>query len=43
LFNASYLNRENSEKVLNLLTKTDFKDGLVAGVNDKNIAISHKF
>jgi beta-lactamase class A len=43
LFNASYLNRENSEKVLNILTKTKFKDWLVAGVSDDNILISHKF
>ncbi|MFZ2151235.1 MAG: serine hydrolase [Candidatus Absconditicoccaceae bacterium] len=43
LFNSSYLNRENSEKVLNMLTKTKFKDGLVAGISDENILISHKF
>lgn len=43
LFNASYLNRENSESVLNLLTKTIFKNWLVAGVSDRNISISHKF
>lgn len=43
LFNASYLNREDSEKVLNLLTKTEFKDWLVAGISDSNILVSHKF
>jgi len=43
LFNSSYLNRENSEKVLSLLTKTEFKDWLVAGVSDTNVTISHKF
>ena len=43
LFNSSYLNRENSEKVLNILTKTRFKDGLVAGIDNDDIVISHKF
>lgn len=43
LFNASYLNREDSEKVLQMLTKTKFKDWLVAGVSDNDILIAHKF
>lgn len=43
LFNSSYLNKENSERVLNLLTKTQFKDGLIAWVSDNNITVSHKF
>lgn len=43
LFNASYLNREASEKVLSMLTKTKFKDWLVAGVSDEDILIAHKF
>ncbi len=42
LYNASYLNKENSNYVLSLLTKTTFKDGLLAGVSD-DIVISHKF
>ena len=43
LFNASYLNKENSQKVLWMLTQTTFKDGLIKGVNDTNIKVSHKF
>ena len=42
LYNASYLNREMSERALELLIKADFQDGLVAGV-PKNIKITHKF
>lgn len=43
LFNSSYLNRENSEKLLEILTGIDYKNGLTAGILDKNIIISHKF
>lgn len=43
LFNASYLNKEDSQKVLWLLTKVSFKNGLIDGINDTNITISHKF
>jgi beta-lactamase class A len=42
LFNASYLNQEMSEKALSMLAKTQYKDGLVAGV-PKDIAVAHKF
>jgi beta-lactamase class A len=42
LFNASYLNRDNSEKALKLLSQVEFKDGLVAGVPG-NILTAHKF
>jgi beta-lactamase class A len=42
LYNASYLSRELSERALELLSKSSFKDGLVAGVPE-NIMISHKF
>lgn len=42
LFNASYLNREMSEKALNLLSQVNFKDGLVAGV-PRGIVVAHKF
>lgn len=42
LFNASFLNREYSEKALALLSKVEFRDGLVAGV-PKEITVSHKF
>jgi len=42
LFNASYLNREMSEKALEFLSKTDYRKGLVAGVPPK-IPVAHKF
>lgn len=42
LFNSSYLSRGMSEKLLNILSKTEYKDGLVAGISD-DIVISHKF
>jgi beta-lactamase class A len=42
LFNASYLSRENSEKALGYLSKTDYNKGLVAGVPPK-ITVAHKF
>lgn len=42
LFNGSYLNKQNSEYALSLLSKTNFYEGLVAGL-PKNIVISHKF
>lgn len=42
LFNASYLNREMSEKALDILSKTTFKTGLAAGV-PANVVVSHKF
>lgn len=42
LYNASYLNREMSEKALRLLAHTAFKDGIVAGV-PPGITVAHKF
>lgn len=42
LYNATYLSRTLSEKALKLLTKTDFKKGLVQGL-PKNIIVAHKF
>lgn len=43
LFNASYLNKDYSEKALKLLSQVKYTDGLVKGVNNPNIVISHKF
>ena len=43
LFNASYLLRSSSQQALELLTKTTFNDGLVAGVASSTIVIAHKF
>jgi len=42
LFNASYLNREMSEKALEYLANTDYKRGLVTGV-PPIIKVAHKF
>lgn len=42
LFNASYLNKQDSEKALRLLSESDFNDGIVAGVPD-GLTVSHKF
>ncbi len=41
-YSASYLTDELSEKALNILTKTNFNDGIVSGV-PKQILIAHKF
>jgi beta-lactamase class A len=42
LFNASYLSREMSEKALEVLSQSDFREGLVAGV-PAEVQIAHKF
>ncbi len=42
LFNASYLNREMSQKALSLLSITEFEDGIVTGI-PKNVPVAHKF
>ena len=42
LYNATYLTRSMSEKALNILSQTDFKNGISSGV-DKGITISQKF
>ncbi len=42
LYNATYLNREMSEKALQILSTTNFKIGLPAKL-PKDIAVSHKF
>jgi len=42
LFNSSYLNPSNSEKVLEILNQSTFDKGLVAGVPE-DIKIAHKF
>ncbi len=41
LYLSSYLERENSNKVLEILTRTDFNDKIRAGVPD-NVSVSHK-
>lgn len=42
LYNASYLNREMSEKLLEMLSKSEYRDGLVSGV-PSDILVAHKF
>ncbi len=42
LFNASYLNKDASERALSLLTQTSFRNGLVAGVPPGTV-VAHKF
>lgn len=42
LYNASYLSLEDSNKALDILSQTQFKDGLVAGV-PSNVVVAHKF
>ncbi len=42
LYNSSYLSKQMSEKALELLSQTDYKDGLVASLPSETI-ISHKF
>jgi len=42
LFNASYLNKDMSEKAMHYLAAVDFKEGLVAGV-PAGITVAHKF
>lgn len=42
LFNASYLSRDYSEQALDLLTGSEFKKGLVAGV-PSDVVVAHKY
>lgn len=42
LFNASYLSRSNSQRALELLSTSEFTQGLVAGVPDRT-RVAHKF
>lgn len=42
LFNASYVGRTSSQYALGLLTQSDFKDGILKGVDPK-LRVAHKF
>lgn len=42
LYNASYLNRASSEKALEILSGTNFNEGITANL-PKDIVVSHKF
>ncbi len=43
LYSATYLNRDMSQYALQVLSKTEFKQGLRGGMSDKDIIIAHKF
>ena len=43
LFNATYLNKRNSEFAIDLLTKTSFVNGIIKGIPISNSLIAHKF
>jgi len=42
LYNGSYLSFKNSEECLSLLSKTEFKDGIISGL-PTNCTVCHKF
>jgi beta-lactamase class A len=42
LYNATYLRQDDSEKALELMSKSDFKNGIVAGV-PSDVQVAHKF
>jgi hypothetical protein len=42
IYSSTYLNNELSEKALGILSKTTFKDGIVAGLPE-DIIVAHKF
>jgi beta-lactamase class A len=42
LYNASYLNKEMSERALRVLSEVEYKDGLKAGLPD-DLLLAHKF
>lgn len=42
LYLASYLSEEDSNYILEILTRTSFNDKIPAGVKDKNIKVAHK-
>lgn len=42
LYNATYLDRDNSEKAMEILTKTDFTQGITSGVASTT-PVAHKF
>ena len=42
LYSSSYLNEEHSERILKILSKTSFKDGIVSGL-PRGTLVAHKF
>lgn len=42
LFLSSYLNENDSQEILSILTQTIFNDKIPSGIDDKSIKVSHK-
>lgn len=42
LYFACYLNKDNSQELLNYLSHTKYSNRLVAGIKDSNITVAHK-
>lgn len=42
LYNSSYLNEQHSEKILSILTKANFREGIVSGVPE-GVKVAQKF
>src|SRR6185503_17380876 len=42
LYNATYLDRHDSEEILTTLTEASFKDGLIADI-PASVTVAHKF
>lgn len=43
LYNASYLNRSSSSVALDLLCRTTFRNGIIAGIADDSIRVANKY
>ncbi|MDB4655810.1 class A beta-lactamase-related serine hydrolase [Flavobacteriales bacterium] len=43
LYNASYLNRSSSNVALDLLCRTTFRNGIIAGISDGSIRVANKY
>jgi beta-lactamase class A len=43
LYNASYLNPDNSQKIISIMTRVAFDEGLMAGLPDKTTQLANKF
>ena len=43
LYNASYLNRSSSSVALDLLCRTTFRNGIIAGISDDSIRVANKY
>ena len=43
LYNATYLNRYHSAKALEIMSRVEYKNGLVKGIQDTSVVVAHKF